>query len=99
MIYEKNRAVTYKGVEGLLFEESLVATTVSIMCIHDSHALKPLQNAFSKLLGPLGFNIFDTLTVDFLHEYELGVWKSVLIHILRILDAADPKMKDEFDRR
>ena len=61
--------------------------------------LNSLQNAFSKLLAPLGFNLFDTLTVDFLHEYELGVWKSVLIHILRLLDAADPRTKDEFDRR
>lgn len=57
------------------------------------------QNAFSQALGPLGFNVFDTLTVDFLHEYELGVWKSVLIHILRLLDAVDPRLKDEFDRR
>ena len=99
MIYEKNRAVTYKGVEDLLFQESLVPTTVSIVPSCDDHTLKSLQNAFSKLLGPLGFNIFDTLTVDFLHEFELGVWKSVFIHILRLLDAADPKLKDEFDRR
>ena len=30
IIYEMNRAVTHKGVEDLLFEESLVASTVSI---------------------------------------------------------------------
>ncbi|KAG8702016.1 hypothetical protein FRC09_004999 [Ceratobasidium sp. 395] len=49
--------------------------------------LKPqsyVPNAFSRLRY-LGFDIFDALTVDFLHEFELGVWKSVFLHLLRIL--------------
>ena len=89
----------YKGVEDLLHEDSLVPTTVSVTLRRGKHTLKSLQNAFSNLLGSLGFGIFGTLAVGFLHEFELGVWKSVLIHILRLLDAADPKIKDEFDRR
>ena len=27
------------------------------------------------------------LVVDLLHEFELGVWKAVFIHLLRILDS------------
>jgi hypothetical protein len=30
------------------------------------------------------------LVVDFLHEFELGVWKATFIHIIRILYAAVP---------
>jgi hypothetical protein len=40
---------------------------------------------FSHRLGPHGFNVFDMLTVDLLHEFELGVWKAVLTHFIRIL--------------
>lgn len=30
------------------------------------------------------------LVVDFMHETELGVWKSLFTHLLRILNAAEP---------
>jgi hypothetical protein len=30
--------------------------------------------------------MFGMLVVDLLHEFELGVWKAVFIHLLRILD-------------
>jgi hypothetical protein len=46
-----------------------------------------------------GFNVFDTLVVDLLHEVELGVWKAVFIHLLRLLDCVDGKLKHELDRR
>ncbi|KAJ3531527.1 hypothetical protein NMY22_g8114 [Coprinellus aureogranulatus] len=36
------------------------------------------------------FDIFSTLTVDLLHEFEIGVWKGLFIHILRIVDACGP---------
>jgi hypothetical protein len=28
------------------------------------------------------------LVVDFMHEFELGVWKALLVHLIRILYAA-----------
>ena len=30
------------------------------------------------------------LVVDFMHEVELGVWKALFTHLIRILDAAAP---------
>ena len=39
------------------------------------------------------------LVVDFMHEFELGVWKAVFIHLLRILDSHDENLKHELDRR
>ena len=30
------------------------------------------------------------LVVDFMHEVELGIWKALFVHLIRILDAAAP---------
>ena len=38
-------------------------------------------------------------TPDLMHEFELGVWRTILEHILRILDAENEAIKNEFDRR
>ena len=42
------------------------------------------------MLGPLGFNIYRALTVDLLHEFELGIFKSVFRHLLWLLHAINP---------
>ena len=34
-----------------------------------------------------------------MHEFELGVWKAVLTHLIRILHARGPGMVAEFDCR
>jgi hypothetical protein len=45
------------------------------------------QNAFSSSLAQLGFDIYQALVVDPLHEFEIGVWKGLYLHLLRLLDA------------
>lgn len=39
------------------------------------------------------------LVVDLMHEFELGVWKAIFIHLLRILDSQDENLKHELDKR
>lgn len=42
------------------------------------------------------------LVVDFMHEFELGVWKTLLTHLLRVLYAASGPsavLVDTFNRR
>ena len=41
------------------------------------------------------------LVVDLLHEFELGVWKALFIHLIRVLYAAAPNgsLVTELDRR
>ena len=56
-----------------------------------------LQNGFMKSLPEL--NIYELLTVDLLHEVELGVWKALFTHIIRILSAHSSATVSEFDRR
>ena len=34
------------------------------------------------------FDLPRMLVVDFMHEFELGVWKALFVHLIRILHAA-----------
>lgn len=52
---------------------------------------------FSDKLAPFGFNLFSMLVVDLMHEVELGVWKDIFIHLLRILDGLNKAQ--ELDQR
>ncbi|EJD46195.1 hypothetical protein AURDEDRAFT_164853 [Auricularia subglabra TFB-10046 SS5] len=63
-------------------------------------SLVPTLNAFSvlKTIDPT-FSVFSLFTVDLLHEIELGIWKALLIHLLRILQAADSQLLDELNER
>lgn len=39
------------------------------------------------------------LVVDLLHEFELGVWKAVFTHLLRMLESVKENKLRELDRR
>jgi len=39
------------------------------------------------------------LVVDLLHEFELGVWKAVLTHLIRILYAKGKDRIQTFNKR
>lgn len=39
------------------------------------------------------------LVVDLMHEFELGVWKAILIHLLRVLVAYGGTCIQELNRR
>jgi len=46
-----------------------------------------LQNAFSSRLLPFGVNFYSMLVSTFCMNLELGVWKAILTHLIRILYA------------
>src|ERR1700683_274671 len=58
-----------------------------------------LQNAFSERLCSFGFNLYLMFIVDLMHEFELGVWRALFIHLLRILQVADKNLVHELDHR
>jgi len=58
-----------------------------------------VQNAFSVALSPFGFDFHRMLTVDLLHEVELGVWKALFEHLIRMLHACGADKILEFDKR
>ncbi|KIJ62074.1 hypothetical protein HYDPIDRAFT_30625 [Hydnomerulius pinastri MD-312] len=82
LIYDQQYVVDTSQVEALLKEESLV----------------PTKNTFSEQLSHAGFDFFLMLVMDLLHEFELGVWKAVFIHLLRMLDSLKGHGLPELDR-
>ena len=57
------------------------------------------QNTFSDKLSSLNFNMFEILVVDLMHKVELGVWKAVFIHLLRLLDCKNETLKYQLDQQ
>ncbi|KAJ3486185.1 hypothetical protein NLI96_g4423 [Meripilus lineatus] len=63
--------------------------STSVQKILKSKSWTPTVNAFADRLGDQ-FDVFKILAVDFMHEVELGVWKSLFTHLIRLLYACDP---------
>ncbi|KAI9057374.1 hypothetical protein FKP32DRAFT_1551893, partial [Trametes sanguinea] len=64
-----------------------------------STSTTPTRSAFSTRLAQFGFQVYQLLVPDLLHEFELGVWKATITHIVRILIAAGGRSIQEFDAR
>ena len=74
-------------LENLLGPQSTVPTRVrKTKSLYERELIYP-QNAFSYRLSGLGFNFFSMFVPDLLHEFELGVWKAIFKHLIRILYA------------
>jgi hypothetical protein len=54
---------------------------------------------FSHSLKNFQFDIFLTLVVDIMHKFELGVWKALLTHLIRILHSLRADTVQEFNHR
>ena len=94
----KGYKVSGSRIEKLLGAGSRVPTIVSKPCRCPAMTLtvRLPKNTFMNSLP--GLNIYALLTVDLLHEVELGVWKALFTHIVRIL-SIHPGAVDELDRR
>ena len=57
------------------------------------------QSAFISALSKFGLDFFSLFVVDLMHEFELGVWKAVFMHLVRILHTQGAETITEFDRR
>jgi hypothetical protein len=88
-IYRSGNTVDSGKVEDTLGEGSWVPILVSVtgsglvMISSNQH----LQNRFVEKLGPLGLDPFRMLVVDLMHECELGTWKALFTHLIRLLYA------------
>ena len=91
-IYEFGKPLKGVAVERMLKSYLLVPTVVSPS--ESLFSLKMLigyaQNSFIEHLSGMGFNIYPSLVVDILHEFNLGVLKSCLQHLFRIFYRIDP---------
>ncbi|THU95728.1 hypothetical protein K435DRAFT_966260 [Dendrothele bispora CBS 962.96] len=82
-IYVKGRAVRSDHVKEALGDGSWTA----------------IVSAFSNVFFEYGFDYIKMFTVDLLHEIEIGTWKAIFVHFLRILFAIDRIQVDELDNR
>ncbi|TFK17414.1 hypothetical protein FA15DRAFT_661464 [Coprinopsis marcescibilis] len=64
-----------------------------------SRSTVPIKNAFHLRLEELDFSVFPCLVVDLLHKFEIGVWKNMFIHLLRLMHSLDCDMISELDKR
>ncbi|KIJ40747.1 hypothetical protein M422DRAFT_173372 [Sphaerobolus stellatus SS14] len=59
----------------------------------------PTLNTFSQIVTHQSFNKYQMFTVDLMHEFELGVWKSVLLHLVRLMEQLGPTIINTFNNR
>lgn len=97
IIAKKHFAVNSSGVEIELKPTSLVPAQVClsnlarpVLASLDGCLIQALdQNAFSDRLSRFGFDVYRTAAVDILHEVEIGVWKSLFVQLLRLVEATE----------
>ncbi|KAI0750001.1 hypothetical protein C8Q80DRAFT_1353357 [Daedaleopsis nitida] len=100
-IREDNDDVVYRITlaRRWIFEEGMPLTSVYLDRILGDLSLTPTRSAMSNRLREHGFNHYSLFVPDFLHEFELGVWKSIFTHFMRILYAAGGDKIQEFNTR
>uniref|UniRef100_A0A0W0F6L2 Uncharacterized protein n=1 Tax=Moniliophthora roreri TaxID=221103 RepID=A0A0W0F6L2_MONRR len=79
LLFTVNRSRKY------IFESGLSVESTAVKRLLDHQSLTPNRNMFSEQLFKYSFDVFLLLVVDLLHEFELRVWKAVLMHLIRIL--------------
>ncbi|EJF55943.1 hypothetical protein DICSQDRAFT_72416 [Dichomitus squalens LYAD-421 SS1] len=82
-----------------IFEQGVSLTSVWLKRTLGPLSLTPTRNAFSIRLAEHGFNLYSMYTPDLMHEFELGVWKSTLIHLVRLLHAFGGDRVQMFNQR
>ncbi|TBU39749.1 hypothetical protein BD309DRAFT_1083226 [Dichomitus squalens] len=65
----------------------------------NAESLTPIQSAFSIRFSAHNVNFYDILAPDLMHEFELGVWKGIFIHLMRILADQGDNAIEEFNGR
>ncbi|CUA69692.1 Colossin-A [Rhizoctonia solani] len=88
-----------RRARAFIYDENTTIGNAEVEYLLQSKSLVPTENAFLKQLLPLKFDFYKIFVVDLLHEVELGVWKSLLKHLIRILYGCGNDTVAEFNRR
>ena len=90
-IYKLGKPIGGAHVQWLLKATSAVPISVSVIYSYNFiiMTIAVSQNAFIEKPGP-DFDLSWMLIVDFMHKFELGVWKALFMHLICILYAAAP---------
>ncbi|RXW14734.1 hypothetical protein EST38_g11122 [Candolleomyces aberdarensis] len=100
---EKNprvdRPADVANAEKLLYEKGIALSNDSYNEILKFTSRVPTRSAFSIRLQEHGFDHHSVLAPDLMHESELGVWKALLTHLIRVCQAEKGDTVAELDRR
>ncbi|KIJ57659.1 hypothetical protein HYDPIDRAFT_103996, partial [Hydnomerulius pinastri MD-312] len=88
-----------KNARKLMFKKGKRINSRPVAKYLRRESLNPTRNAFSECLSDEAFNFFLLFIVDLLHEFELGVWKAIFTHLMRILHAAAGTIVQELNWR
>ncbi|EJD50310.1 hypothetical protein AURDEDRAFT_58600 [Auricularia subglabra TFB-10046 SS5] len=88
-----------ESAQNMILEHGITVDSTSLDPFLKEQSLTPNRNAFSDRLRTQLFDFFRMLVVDLLHEFEIGVWKAIFTHMLRILQAHDKNLLAELNRR
>ncbi|KAJ7777634.1 hypothetical protein DFH07DRAFT_976756 [Mycena maculata] len=90
---------TLTRIRKWIYEAGCVVTSTTFDFWLLARSWTPTSNAFSDRLSKFGFNPFKMLVPDFMHEFELGVFKAFFIHLLRILHTQGENAVNTLNRR
>ncbi|KAI4524111.1 hypothetical protein K525DRAFT_175021, partial [Schizophyllum commune Loenen D] len=66
-----------KKARDVIFSEGVAVNSKRVDKILGNNSSTPIENAFSKKLYRFGFDHYRMHPVDMLHDFEVGVWKSI----------------------
>ncbi|KAJ3859890.1 hypothetical protein EV359DRAFT_75447 [Lentinula novae-zelandiae] len=88
----------FKLTREWIYNQGVKIQGSTVQCILKATSSVPTMNAFIGCLG-LDFNLSHMLVVDLMHEFELGVWKALFSHLIRILYAVGQQHVEELNHR
>ncbi|KAG8703791.1 hypothetical protein FRC08_002631 [Ceratobasidium sp. 394] len=82
----------------LIYHEGLAIKSSRVEDLLKKTSSVPTTSAFVACLGP-NFENLRMLVPDILHQFEIGVWKDFLVHVVRLLHSRGPAAVAEFNTR
>ncbi|KAH9914268.1 hypothetical protein B0H21DRAFT_896115 [Amylocystis lapponica] len=96
---DAERQLQVSAARDLIYKDGYVVNSEKVDELLKEHSLIPTENTFSERLLRFRVNFFLLLVVDLLHEFELGVWKALFAHLIRILEAHNMELVHELNLR
>ncbi|KAJ7467308.1 hypothetical protein B0H11DRAFT_1732841, partial [Mycena galericulata] len=87
-----NKNSQHDRVKNLFKSKSLVPVEV-VFCILECSLLNLILNALSTFLRESSVNFYAIVPPDVLYEIDLGVWKNLFIHLVRIFHSQKTSLK------
>ncbi|THV03577.1 hypothetical protein K435DRAFT_817199 [Dendrothele bispora CBS 962.96] len=95
----QHRRNMIEHVRKWVFDFGKSVTNQAVDTFLQPYSWVPTNNIFSERFAKFGVNFYEMLTPDVLHEVELGVWKSLLTHLVRIMFTVGNAAVQNMNRR